>query len=121
MTLLLVDKSAYARGLVEPSAADLCVCAVTRFEILFSARSRTDYERIDAGLDRFRELRMNAETFSIARGAHRELASVGQHRISLPDLLIAACAHQHGADVLHVDRHFDVLAQVLSFTPHRAA
>jgi len=30
-------------------------------------------------------------------------------------LLIAACAQQHGADVIHVDRHFDALAKVLRF------
>ena len=45
----------------------------------------------------------------------------GEHRVSLAELLIAACAQQHGADVLHVDRHYDVLADVLAFTPVRAA
>jgi predicted nucleic acid-binding protein len=32
-----------------------------------------------------------------------------EHRIALPDLVIGA-AQQHGADVLHVDRRFDLLA-----------
>lgn len=27
----------------------------------------------------------------------------------------AACAQQHAADVLHVDRHFDLLGTVLTF------
>jgi predicted nucleic acid-binding protein len=39
----------------------------------------------------------------------------------MPDLLIAACAAQHGAGVLHADRHYDALADVLSFEPVRAA
>ena len=38
----------------------------------------------------------------------------------IPDLLIAACAAQHGADVVHVDRHFDTLAGVLGFAAVRA-
>jgi predicted nucleic acid-binding protein len=33
----------------------------------------------------------------------------------VPDLLIGACALQHGADVLHVDRHFDALADIFAF------
>jgi predicted nucleic acid-binding protein len=38
----------------------------------------------------------------------------------LADLLIAACAQQHGADVVHADRHYEVLATVLNFAPVRA-
>jgi len=41
------------------------------------------------------------------------LETRGQHCVSIPNVLIAACAQQHGADVLHVDRHYDVLAEVL--------
>ena len=47
---------------------------------------------------------MDDATFDAALGAQRELVVHGLHRISLPDLLIASCAQQHGADVLHVDR-----------------
>jgi predicted nucleic acid-binding protein len=39
--------------------------------------------------------------------------------VPIPDLLIAACAQQHQAAVLHVDRHYDALARVLAFTPVR--
>ena len=99
---------------------ELCVCAVTRLELLYSARSQDDYVRLEADLAEFRDLRMNAETFDIALGAQRDLAGRGHHRVAIPDLLIASCAHQHGADVLHVDRHFDVLATVLSFAAVRA-
>jgi hypothetical protein len=44
-----------------------------------------------------RDLRMDAETFAVAAGAD-----------------------QHAADVVHVDRHFDALAEVLAFRPLRA-
>ena len=43
------------------------------------------------------------------------------HRVSLPDLLIGACARQHGADVLHVERHFDLLATIFGFRSIRLA
>jgi predicted nucleic acid-binding protein len=118
--LLLLDKSAYARGAAAAEQpGELCLCAITRLEVLFSARSHYDYAAIEADLDAFRELRMDAETFAMALTAHRELAARGQHRVSIPDVVIAACAHQHGADVLHRDRHYDVLASVLSFEPIR--
>jgi predicted nucleic acid-binding protein len=121
LRLLLIDKSAYVRGALEPAADDeLCVCAVTRLELLYSARSNDDYRQLERDLAEFRELPMNAETFDVALGAQRELAERGRHRVALPDLLIAACAQQHGAGVLHVDRQFDMLAGVLSFTAVRA-
>lgn len=120
LRLLLIDKSAYVRGALDPAADDeLCLCAVTRLELLYSARSPGDYERLEEDLEQFRDLRMDAETFATALGAQRELAAEGHHRVPIPDLLIAACAHQNGADVVHVDRHFESLARVLNFTPVR--
>lgn len=116
MSLLLVDKSALVRGLDCVDADDeLCLCSVIRLELLYSARSSGDYERKEADLAEYRELRVNAETHAIALTAQRELTHRGQHRIPVPDLLIAACAQQHGADVLHLDKHYDALAQVLNF------
>jgi predicted nucleic acid-binding protein len=121
LTLLLVDKSAYVLGGVAASDADdLCLCAVTRLELLYSARSQRDFQRLEGDLSLFRDLRMDAETFATALTAQRELAAIGHHRVAIPDLLIAACAQQHGADVVHVDRHFETLAHVLAFTPLRA-
>ncbi len=121
MRLLLVDKSAYVRGALTVGDDDeLCLCAMTRLELLFSARSAEDYAQLERDLAEFRDLRMDVETFAIALGAQRELAEQGRHRVSLPDLLIAACAQQHAADVLHVDRHFDTLADVLVFDAVRA-
>jgi predicted nucleic acid-binding protein len=120
MSLVLIDKSAYVRGeAAVPEVDELCLCAVTRLELLYSARSASDYELLEDDLQQFRDLRMDAETFAVALGAQRELAARGQHRLPIPDLLIASCAQQRGADVLHVDRHYDTLAQVLAFRPRR--
>ncbi len=86
---------------------------------MYSARSPRAFEQLEEELDAFHELRMDAETFAIARSAQRELATKSQHRLPIPDLLVAACAHQHQAAVLHIDRHYDALAGVLVFTPVR--
>jgi predicted nucleic acid-binding protein len=48
-------------------------------------------------------------------GAQRDLAAHGQHRVPTPHLLIAACARQHAADVVHRDRHYDALSTALAF------
>jgi predicted nucleic acid-binding protein len=121
LRLLLLDKSAYVRGAIKATAKDeLCVCAVTRLEMLYSARSKRDFQRLEDDLAEFRDLRMNSETFAVALAAQRDLAAKGHHRVPIPDLLIASCAQQHGADVVHVDRHYDTLARVLAFNPVRA-
>jgi predicted nucleic acid-binding protein len=121
LRVLLLDKSAYVRGAVEPMPDDdLCLCAVTRLEVLYSARSNRDFHRLEDDLAEFRDLRMDAETFAVALAAQRELAAKGHHRVPIPDLLIASCAQQHGADVVHVDRHYDTLARVLTFNALRA-
>ncbi len=116
----MLDKSAVVRGAeVDPAIGEPCLCAITRFEVLYSARSGRAYEELETELDAFPELRIDAETIPIARAAQRELAAQAQHRVSIPDLLIASCAQQHQAAVLHVDRHYNTLARGLSFTPIR--
>lgn len=117
---LLLDKSALARGPdVDPALGEPCLCAITRLETLYSARSPSAYEKLEAELDALHELRIDAETIAIARTAQRELAAKSEHRVPIPDLLVAACAQQHQAAVLHLDRHYETLARVLAFTPVR--
>jgi predicted nucleic acid-binding protein len=116
----LLDKSALVRApSLDPVLGEPCLCAITRFEVLYSAGSPRAFDQLEEELDAFHELRVDAETIAVARAAQRELAAKSQHRIPIPDILIAACAHQHQAAVLHLDRHYDTLARVLTFTPVR--
>jgi hypothetical protein len=69
MSLVLIGKSAYVRGEAVPEADELCLCAVTRLELLYSTRSASDYELLEDDLQQFRDLRMDAETFA-ARTSH---------------------------------------------------
>jgi predicted nucleic acid-binding protein len=118
--LLLIDKSALERATAETlELGEICICAVIRLEMLYSAQSKSDYSDIESNLAAFRDLSVDAETIQTAVTAHRELGDKGRHRIPIPDLLIAACAQQHQAGVLHLDRHYDVLAEVLAFEPVR--
>ncbi len=118
--LLLIDKSALERATTETlELGEICVCAIVKLEMLYSAQSKRDYSDIEDNLAAFRDLSVDAETIQTAVTAHRELGQRGRHRLPIPDLLIAACAQQHQAAVLHVDRHYDILAEVLAFEPVR--
>jgi predicted nucleic acid-binding protein len=115
--LILVDKSAWVRADLEEIErhGEPCLCAITRLEILYSSSSLGDYAEHQAALALYRDLRIDAQTMSAAESAQRELAERGQHRVSLSDLIIGACAQQHAADILHVDRHFALLAEIFGF------
>lgn len=87
-------------------------------EIIYSARSATEYATVEAELDGFRILRNDRAVTDAAMSALGELAqrSDGYHRLPLTDALIAAAAAEHGGiAVLHRDTHFDKLAKVLAF------
>lgn len=121
MALILLDKSAWLRGgAAIVDYGELCMCSITRMEILHSARSADDFVTLQEDLDAYRDLRIDHATLSAAEGAQRDLARTGEHRVALPDLVIGACAQRHGADVIHVDRHFELLANTFGFRSIRA-
>jgi predicted nucleic acid-binding protein len=115
--LILIDKSAWVRADLDDIEryGEPCLCALTRLEILYSTVSPTDFAAQHETLALFRDLRIDAQTIAAAESGQRELATRSQHRISLPDLILGACAQQHGADILHVDRHFETLAAIFGF------
>lgn len=91
---------------------------IVRMEILYSARSSTEYLALEEELDALRILRNDRAVADAAMTALGELAarSDGYHRVPLTDALIAAAASEHGGlAVLHDDAHFDRLAQALAF------
>jgi predicted nucleic acid-binding protein len=94
------------------------ITPIVRMEILYSARSSTEYTAFETDLDALRILRNDRVVTDAAMSAIGELAerSDGYHRVPLTDALIAAAAAEHGAvAVLHRDTHFDKLAEVLTF------
>jgi predicted nucleic acid-binding protein len=63
-----------------------------------------------SSLRRLPHVEISAEVEEHAFRAQRELAAVGHHRLAPIDVMIAACAHEVGAGVLHYDSDYDVLA-----------
>jgi predicted nucleic acid-binding protein len=122
----IVDTSTWWRfsslpsALVDKAIVDdrLWITPIVRMEILYSARSTTEYTAVETELDGFRILRNDRAVTDAAMSALGELAqrSDGYHRVPLTDALIAAAAAEHGGiAVLHRDTHFDKLAEVLAF------
>lgn len=122
MSLFLVDKSAFeqqrhsaaADQVLRALAAEgqLAVCEIVAMELLYSTRGPADYEARLAGLGSMVWLPVNAEVTRTAVDIQRRLATKGQHRRPIPDLLIAATALEHEAVVLHYDKDFDLIASV---------
>ena len=132
--MLLLDNSAWARlelptlaesRLVEVAnlieGGEIPVCTPFLLEAGWSARNATHHDELLADLLQLPHLRIDADVEDAALDAQRDLARRGHHRSASPsDLLIAACAHIHGAGVLHYDRDYDVLVELshLAFESH---
>ncbi len=98
-------------------ADQIVTCSIVTMELLFAARDAdgvTQTEKVQATL---RQAPVSASVQRAAIGAVRELAQrgAGAHRIPPPDILIAAAAQEAGIGVLHYDRHYDRLTDVLHF------
>ena len=76
----------------------------------YSAQSGANHQSMMADFELLPRVRVTSEIEERALQAQRELAMVGHHRLAPVDLIIAACAHDAGAGVLHYDRDYDVIA-----------
>ncbi len=123
-TTWLIDKSALTRleRCLDPDIwADridrglVHVTTLTLLEVGYSARSAQDLEHLLYGLP-LAAMPVAYLTPTIEDRAVQILSALagrGQHRApSLPDLLIAAVAERSGFTVLHVDKDFELIAEV---------
>lgn len=125
-SVLIADTSARVRthlpDLLEEweaavKADQIVTCSIVTMELLFAARDADSVgqtEQVEATL---RQAPVTASVQRAAIGAVREMAQrgAGAHRIPPPDILIAATAQETGFGVLHYDRHYDRLTEVLNF------
>ncbi len=120
----LIDKSALVRLGASPDAEDwadrierglVSVTPVTLLEAGFSARSALDLDRA-LGSAPLAAMPVDHPSPAIENRAlevQRRLAERGQHRsTSIPDLLVAATAELNRHVVLHLDKDFDLIADV---------
>lgn len=124
MTSWLIDKSALVRLAGSRDAPEWAarierglvrITTATRLEVGYSARSGPD---LRAGLAQQPLLSMPVEYLTPAIEDRSVevltlLADRGRHRApSVPDLIIAATAELAGLTVLHLDKDFDVIAEI---------
>ena len=124
MTSWLIDKSALVRLAASPDAVEWAarierglvrITTVTRLEAGYSARSGPE---LRAGFRRPPLSSMPVEYLTPAIEDRAVevltlLADHGQHRApSVPDLIIAATAELAGLTVLHLDKDFDLIAEI---------
>ena len=71
---------------------------IVRMEILYSARTSSEFAALERELDALRILRNDRPVADAAMSAYRELAerADGYHRVPLTDALIADAAAEHG-------------------------
>lgn len=118
----LVDKSALARMPLPPvrervapiiEAGEAATCAIVDLEVLFSARNHEEHERIHARRKlAYVHVPVSEQVFQRAIEVQAEMAKLGQHRLPIPYLLVAATAEMAGLAVLHYDADFDRIAAV---------
>jgi predicted nucleic acid-binding protein len=93
------------------AAGLLTVCPVVALEILASARDEQAFRDLDRALAALTQAPITRAACDRALGVSRELA--GARRLPAADYLIAAAAAERGFGVLHHDRHFEPLCDVL--------
>jgi predicted nucleic acid-binding protein len=118
--VLLLDNSVWARRhqltVSERVAAamerrELGVCVPFLLEAGFSARSARHHAEIARRFALLPNSPITQDVERLALEAQSDLARVGHHRLRPADILIAACAHEAGAGVLHYDHDYDVLRE----------
>jgi predicted nucleic acid-binding protein len=124
LTEWLIDTSALARLGTSPDSDEWAdriqrglvrIATVTRLEVGFAARSgsslRTAVQRPPLSA-----MPVEYQTPAIEDRAcevQMRLADLGRHRApSIPDLLVSATAELAGLTVLHVDKDFDLIAEI---------
>jgi predicted nucleic acid-binding protein len=122
----VLDTSAWAR-IGEPRvrerwreallAGRLRVSPVVRLEFLLTTRDARTFDELAEELSAMRAAPMTAGVIRAAEAGMRALArrSAGSQRLPIVDYLIAAAAQELGAAVLHYDRDYDTLAEVMEF------
>ncbi len=124
MSAWLIDKSAITRLHLAADATEWAtrierglvrICTVTRLEVGYSARSAEDHRSLlaEPPIAAMPVEYLTPRIEDRAGELQSILAERGQHRApSIPDLLIASTAELADLTVLHVDKDFDLIADI---------
>ena len=93
-------------------AGEVATCGIVDLEALYSASSPTVYATTAAALGAMPRAAVGEVCVARALEIQALLAERSQHRgVSLPDLLVAACAERADLILLHYDSDFDRIAE----------
>lgn len=97
-------------------------CPVVEAEIIRGCRGKTEHAKIRDVLNAlFTWYPMRDTTVRLLATTQQTLLQLGHHQgPSIPDLLVAATAEQHGLTVVHLDADFDTLAKACGISTVRA-
>lgn len=122
MTAYMVDSSVLHRIGRNEEVADriaqlrrsgqLWACPVVTMELGYSARNHAEWQRIVSAQRAVNTAPVNEQVTARALEVQGLLAKRGHHRVSLPDLMIAASAEAAGVGLLHYDADYDVISSV---------
>lgn len=124
MTTWLIDKSALVRLTASADASEwvdrigrglIHITTVTLLEVGFSARSGRELRQASSSppLSLMPVEYLTPAMEQRAVEVQKQLADHGQHRApGIPDLLIAAAAERAGHTILHLDKDFELIAEV---------
>lgn len=127
--VFVADKSAWAvadrpkvRGAWQQALLNdqIATCPIVTLELLYSTQDIDDFLELERELSALRNIPITRSVTAAAIAATRQLAAKAPrlHRLPLPDVLVAAAAQEAGVGVLHYDRHYDRLAEVMEFESH---
>ncbi len=117
----LADKSALARmanaavrARLEPLLVDglVATCGVIDLEIGFSAQTAAVHREVRRERRALPRARIDDDVLDRAFEVQGLLSDRGQHRLPIPDLIIAAAAESAGLTVLHYDADFERITEV---------
>ncbi|HEX9888449.1 MAG TPA: PIN domain nuclease [Nitriliruptorales bacterium] len=106
-------------GRLEPLLVDglVATCGIIDLEIGYSARNGPVHRSVRHERRALPRARLDDDVFDRAFDIQGQLAERGQHRLPIPDLVIAAAAERAGLIVLHYDDDFERIAKVTG-QPH---
>ena len=110
-------RPARERLLAAVERGDIAWCWPVRYELTVDARDSHAIGTLDRTLEGLREIRVDWSIQQQVLALMRDLArrgGHGAHRLPLADLTVAVAAQTSGLDVVHFDRHFERLGELLS-------
>lgn len=116
MAVRRLDGKVRSRFLAAVERGEVAWCWPVAYELMMDARGPEAIAAVDETLVGLREIAVDRTVQRGVLSAMRELAnegSHGSHRFPLVDLTVAVAAQTAGIEVLHFDRHFDRLTDLL--------